>query len=110
MCTDRRTNRDPVQTRRHPAPQEAPDSAARLTTATRVVIAEGEKTGHAHAIVGDDVELYEREGTLFVSVSYGAHIEHEEHATLELPPGTYEVVRQREYEPGPSRSYRWVQD
>ena len=89
---------------------DAPAGAARVLTATRVVVAQGEKTGHAHAIVGDTVELYERDGTLFVSVGARAHVEHEEHATITLPEGTYEVVQQREYAPGTSRAWRVVTD
>ena len=37
---------------------------------------------------------------------------HEEHATLEVDPGVYRVVRQREYRPTPldEREWDWVND
>jgi len=65
----------------------------------RVILAYGEVTGHAHAIVQDEVELFEREGTLFLNVKNqnGATVVHEEHGTIPLETGTYKVTHQREY-------------
>mgnify|MGYP001557776963 CR=1 FL=1 len=67
----------------------------------RIVLAYGEVTGHAHVI--DDVlaELFEeRGGQLYLKVGpEGATLRHEEHGALALAPGTYRVVRQREYTP-----------
>ncbi|MEU8592054.1 hypothetical protein AB0C59_34560 [Streptomyces sp. NPDC048664] len=71
----------------------------------RLVLALGEVTGHAHAVVGP--------GTLFravgpFSAAYlhlpdGGRVVHEEHAAIPLPKGWYRVVRQREYAPGAVR-------
>lgn len=68
----------------------------------RVILAYGEVTGHAHAVLGeveflaaDLVELEER----FLRVESEAQVVHEEHDTIVLPPGNYRVVRQREYAP-----------
>jgi hypothetical protein len=73
----------------------------------RMILAYGEVTGHAHAVSGDadllevPVELVERgiaEIEKYLRVNDGgAVITHEEHATINLPPGVYAVVRQREY-------------
>lgn len=65
-------------------------------------ILEGEVTGHIHRIAPSclaTAEVYEIEGKLFMSSEEGISIVHEEHHTLELPPGNYEIVRQREYSP-----------
>lgn len=78
----------------------------------RVVLAHGEVTGHAHVVEGDvellllpdDVEELERR---FLRVEAEAAVVHEEHDTVALPPGDYEVVRQREY--APERN-AWVAD
>jgi len=69
----------------------------------RVVLAYGEVTGHAHAIWSDRVHFFREDGTGrgFIQV-YGSEpvaLTHEEHDPISLNPGTYEVVRQREYEP-----------
>lgn len=73
----------------------------------RMILAYGEVTGHAHAVMGDadlleiPAEITERtiadvEKWLQVNDG-GAQVVHEEHATIELPPGRYAIVRQREY-------------
>ncbi|MGW4424264.1 hypothetical protein [Streptosporangium sp. NPDC004631] len=71
----------------------------------RLVLALGEATGHAHAVVGS--------GTLvrglrpmdpdFLHVPAGGRVVHEEHAAISLPKGWYRVQRQREYIPGAFR-------
>jgi hypothetical protein len=65
-------------------------------------ILEGEATGHVHRVAPKclaTAEVYEIEGKLFISSEEGISIVHEEHLTLELPAGDYEIVRQREYSP-----------
>lgn len=73
----------------------------------RLVLARGEATGHAHAIHSALAELFqERDGRLYLRVRDGAEevcLSHEEHDTIVLPPGLYQVVRQREYVPGAFR-------
>lgn len=63
----------------------------------RLVLAEGEATGHAHVAVGD-VRMFEKDGTLYLDVE-DAEVVHEEHGTVVLGPGTYRVQQQREYSP-----------
>jgi hypothetical protein len=64
-------------------------------------ILDGEVTGHVHRV--EDVataEVLEIENGLFLRVGTdGCRIVHEEHGPITLPPGNYEVVRQREYSP-----------
>jgi hypothetical protein len=74
-----------------------------------IVLAEGELTGHRHAIYErvtmfrDDSLAREIPAGLYVGhvkVSGGpAMLLHEEHAPISLPAGTYRVRRQRELEP-----------
>ena len=76
----------------------------------RLVLAHGEVTGHAHVVTDSAAELVTREQAdeLYLLV-YGDEVvlEHEEHDTIALPPGTYRVIRQREYTP---ESVRFVAD
>lgn len=74
--------------------------------AGRVVLAEGEVTGHAHAIDSPLAQLFEeRGGLLFLRVEPAgreeapAVLRHEEHAPITLEPGVYRVIHQREYSP-----------
>lgn len=71
----------------------------------RMVLALGEVTGHAHAVVGPG-ELRRESGPFGFSWLYlpeGGRVVHEEHAAIPLPKGWYRVVRQREYVPGAVR-------
>lgn len=66
----------------------------------RIVLAHGEVTGHAHAIKSPRADLFEVAGRVFLAIDGDVvALEHEEHATIEIPPGHYEVIRQREYHP-----------
>lgn len=71
----------------------------------RLVLALGEVTGHAHAVVGPG-ELYRSADPLApgcLHVPSGARVVHEEHGAISLPRGWYRVMRQREYVPGAFR-------
>ncbi|HEY0989577.1 MAG TPA: hypothetical protein VGD80_21055 [Kofleriaceae bacterium] len=64
-----------------------------------VVIAHGEATGHRHRIVSRDAELCARGEEQFLRVRAPVDLIHEEHSSIELRPGVYKIVRQREYVP-----------
>lgn len=73
----------------------------------RVVLAHGEVTGHAHAITEKGVNQYRTEVPDVTALEIEqavAMLKHEEHSTIELPQGSYEVTRQREYAPGAIRN------
>jgi hypothetical protein len=66
----------------------------------RVILAYGEVTGHAHAILEKDAVLFDNgNGIRILSVESEAQLVHEEHSTIVLPKGNYEIRIQREYSP-----------
>lgn len=72
----------------------------------RAIAAEGEVTGHAHALASPDASIYELidvedmpQRFLKVEGEASAHISHEEHGTLVVPPGLYEIRIAREWDP-----------
>ncbi|MER6446519.1 hypothetical protein DEJ51_03700 [Streptomyces venezuelae] len=71
----------------------------------RMVLALGEVTGHAHAVVGPGRLVREPGpfGPMLLHLPDGGRVVHEEHAAIPLPKGWYRVVRQREYIPGAVR-------
>lgn len=93
-----------------------PDDVKAADPAEEVVLAEGEVTGHRHVFNPrmDDakVESLLGRGLHFVRVSEGtAKLRHGslgggykdgDHETLDVPPGTYKVVKQVEYRYGES--------
>jgi hypothetical protein len=64
-------------------------------------VLEGEATGHVHRIAElNQAEVLEIGEDLFLSVGEnGVSLVHEEHKPIVLPPGDYEITRQREYSP-----------
>lgn len=64
-------------------------------------LAFGEVTGHSHQISSGMAEMLGYDDKVYMRViSEIACLTHEEHAKIELPAGDYEVIIQREYEPG----------
>ena len=76
----------------------------------RIVLAHGEVTGHSHAIHSKNSFLMkdkESDKVYLMIVKKEAELVHEEHTTIILPIGNYEVIRQREYRP---EREQYVQD
>jgi hypothetical protein len=69
----------------------------------RLILAHGEATGHAHAIKDKRAALFRdpKLAAIFMHVSGDAPValEHDEHDTIQVPPGNYRIRRQREYSP-----------
>lgn len=67
----------------------------------RLVLASGGASGHAHVIDDPDAELLDDPltGRRFLRLVAESKITHEEHGPIALPPGLYEVRRQRTYHP-----------
>ena len=84
----------------------------------KVVLALGEVTGHHHRIEHEissgaaaemvdallaRCRLYEHGGDRFLVVDSPVDLQHEEHATITLSPGVYEIPIQAEYTPAEIR-------
>lgn len=70
----------------------------------KVILAYGEVTGHAHAIDDSHVDQFvaegDKSGVTFLEVREAmVALKHDEHATINLPPGRYRASIQREYHP-----------
>lgn len=64
------------------------------------IIARGEATGHTHKIrPGQQAALMIAAGIAYVNAVKECAIDHQEHDTVILPPGVWQVKRQREYIP-----------
>ena len=75
----------------------------------RTILAHGEMTGHHHSFDGDDsVALLELGDERFLRVEEVADLTHQEHDTIPVSPGSYRVIRQREYDD--AEEWRFVAD
>ena len=77
-------------------PKPIPKDCARKEG--RAILAFGEATGHCHEALGDGVELYEKDGVLYLSAPHGATVTHQEHRPQTLDPGTYQIGIVKEYD------------
>lgn len=66
--------------------------------AGRAILAYGEMTGHCHEAIGEGVEVFERDGVLYLSAPNGATVKHEEHKAIAVLPGNYQIGIVREYD------------
>lgn len=80
-----------------------PPQGVETAPAERVVLAEGEITGHAHVVEGSLLTAT-RGGRMLLGVLHG-EISHPDHdpTPRAIPPVWYEVIRQRVYTPAAPR-------
>ena len=84
--------------------EEAPEDAKPIKRVEgRLIVAEGEATGHHHAIATPDVEMLERDNIRWLVSPEEFVLEHDEHDKVRFDPGVWQVVYQREYDPRQNR-------
>ena len=77
---------------------EIPQGAKRVKKGQRgFVLAEGETTGHAH-VIENDIEMYEKGGILFLRTDRTVEVKHEEHKSITIDPGEWQVGRVKEFD------------
>ena len=86
---------------------EIPETATAEPRSGRIVLAEGEATGHAHAIHEADARTFTYQGQRFLLTRSRAQLVHEEHGPIDVPEGAWRVIIQREYEPSPATDRQW---
>ena len=59
------------------------------------ILVRGEVTGHAHRLRNGQV--LKKDNQMFVKLEQETELVHQEHRTILLPKGFYEIIRQREY-------------
>lgn len=72
----------------------------------RIIVAEGEATGHHHAIATPATQMLTHQSLTWLVAPDVTEVTHEEHDTITLPAGLYWIVRQREYTPERIRTVR----
>ena len=69
----------------------------------RIIVAEGESTGHHHAIAAPQTQMFTQDALTWIVAPDVTEVTHEEHDTVTLPAGRYWVVRQRTWQRGTVR-------
>ena len=74
-----------------------PDAHPRARRNGRHILAEGEATGHAHA-VADDIDVFESDEALYCLAQAPFTVTHDEHKPITVPSGAYQIRRVRVYD------------
>ena len=77
---------------------------------SELILAEGEVTGHAHAVRSPDAWILRLGATRYLLAQREVVLTHEEHAPIPLPAGAYRIVIQREFDLTAASSWRQVAD
>ena len=89
------------------ATEATPSGKKVKAEAGRLILARGEATGHHHSVSARNATMFDEAGKFLLVVADQATLDHQEHSAIEVAPGAYWVVRQREYTP---EEIRRVQD
>jgi len=80
--------------------ENIPQGIKKESINNRIVLADGENTGHAHAISETKkAELFKDGSIIYLKVDQPVKLKHEEHKTIIIEPGNYEIDRVKEYDP-----------
>lgn len=71
-----------------------------------LILAQGEATGHAHRLEAGRLMAEANDDRLYLLLLEPSRIVHEEHGPIDLPSGSYRVIRQREYHDSMARTVR----
>ncbi len=75
-----------------------PNGASKQKRNGRLIVMDGEATGHAHAIEDKTSTIWELKGELYLEVTEPTTIVHEEHKPIDIPEGIYKIGRVKEYD------------
>jgi hypothetical protein len=90
--------------------EEGSQDTKKFNDVPNFILAEGEVTGHKHNLMpleGGSVAVKKvNDMQIFVEIKgKGAKVVHDEHETITLEPGLYQVKIQQEYDPATYRRY-----
>lgn len=72
-----------------------------VKTNGQYILAYGEVTGHKHVMTVDKPEhlkVLDKDGGIFIELTEPATVTHEEHNTITVQPGYFEIIHEREYD------------
>lgn len=75
-----------------------PEGEIKLISKNKMILAEGEVTGHFHGIEESESELIQIKERIFLLLKKVATLKHQEHGPITLEPGIWEVGRVQEFD------------
>jgi hypothetical protein len=89
--------------------QSLPLGTPKVISKKKLVLAEGEVTGHYHGIESSNSQLLEIDNRVFMVLEEPAVLTHQEHNHITVEPGVWEIGKVQEYDYF-SKMVRPVQD
>ena len=81
--------------------KKLPDNLKVICEESQFVLAEGEQTGHKHLLTAESqtmVILQDTNGNFYLKFGNPVDLTHQEHKTITILPGLYEVGNEREFD------------
>ena len=78
-----------------------PENLKLVSKENKFILAEGEQTGHKHLLVAESQTmeiLQDNSGKFYLKFSGSVDLTHQEHKTITIPIGIWEVDNEREYD------------
>jgi F420-0:gamma-glutamyl ligase len=75
-----------------------PEGEQKVVAKQKLVLAEGEVTGHYHGIEESEAELIQIGNKMILSLENEATLTHQEHGHISVPAGLWEIGRVQEYD------------
>lgn len=75
-----------------------PKGERKIVSKGKMVLAEGEVTGHYHGVIEENSCLFEVNGSLFLQLEEPATVTHQEHGEITLDKGIWQVGIVKEYD------------
>jgi hypothetical protein len=78
--------------------QSLPLGKKEIISKKRMILAEGEVTGHYHGIEEEDSELIKIGDQILLNLAKNATLTHQEHGPIELEAGIWDIGRVQEFD------------
>jgi len=85
------------------------DVVQKVPTGKKAILARGEATGHTHTLVAGKTGFIDFSDDVVTVAGESAALKHQEHKTLEIPVGIWELRQQAEWV-NANKEYRYVRD
>ena len=78
--------------------EQLPKGVMKVSVSSQLIVERGEGV-NTHCINDTDkVEVYDKDGVMYLKVTEPVNLVHEEHGIIEIFPGLYEKVKEREFD------------
>ncbi len=86
-----------------------PEESTKTEESYKYIVAHGEATGHKHCLESSNIQVWLKDDAIYLVLENTGILTHQEHNRINIHPGCYEVIHEREYDPF-SKEHRQAYD